>query len=57
MSWLKLKGKTEHQEFGKRLNAGIGMVIVVSQERQERRSILLDVCLVGRDGDGCVMKI
>lgn len=65
LSWLKLEGKIEHDEFAKTFNTGLGMVMVVSQEDVQETMEELSkagetVYQVGnvteRHKDGCVLK-
>ena len=65
LSWLKLEGKIEHDEFAKTFNTGLGMVMVVSQEHVQETMEELSkagetVYQVGsvmkRREDGCVLK-
>ena len=65
LSWLKLEGKIEHEEFAKTFNTGLGMVMVVSQEHvketvEELRRAGETVYNVGnvteRGEYGCVLK-
>lgn len=65
LSWLKLEGQIEHEEFATTFNTGLGTVMVVSQERvtettEELRKAGETVYKVGivveREGGGCVLK-
>ena len=65
LSWLKHRGKIEHEEFATTFNTGLGMVIVVSPENvsetmEELKKVGETVYnvgrLVGRDGKGCVVR-
>lgn len=65
LSWLKVEGKIEHEEFAKTFNTGLGMVMVVSQEHVEETMEELKKAgetvynvgrVVEREGEGCVLK-
>lgn len=65
LSWLKLQGKIEHEEFAKTFNTGLGMVMVVSEEKVNEVMEELEKAgekvyrvgsLVERKGEGCILK-
>ena len=65
LSWLKREGQVEHLEFAKTFNTGLGMVLVVGQERVKETMEELEKAgervynvgkLVNRQGDGCILK-
>ena len=64
LSWLKLTGQIEHEEFAKTFNTGLGMVMVVNEEHVNETMEELEKVgemvynvgrLVERGGDGCVL--
>lgn len=64
LKWFKQAGNIEAAEFARTWNTGIGMVIVVSEEKAEKARKVLEeagekVSVVGklikRTGDGCVL--
>ncbi len=65
LSWFKLKGKIEHEEFAKTFNTGLGMVMVVSQEHLNGTMEELEKAgetvynvgsVVEREREGCVLR-
>ena len=65
LSWLKLKGKVEHEEFAKTFNTGLGMVIVVGQAqvretmedlKQAGERVYKVGNVIERQEQGCVLK-
>ncbi len=65
LSWLKVKGQIDHEEFAKTFNTGLGMVMVVSQEHVKETTEELEkagetVYKVGsvteRLGKGCTLR-
>ena len=65
LKWLKQAGNVESHEFARTWNTGLGMVIVVSQERAKEAQQVLEEAgekvyvlgkLIARDGEGCVLN-
>lgn len=65
LSWVKVKGKIEHEEFAKTFNTGLGMVMVIGQEHvtesmEELQKAGETVYKVGRVvervREGCVIR-
>lgn len=65
LSWFKVEGKIEHEEFAKTFDTGLGMVMVVSredasetmEELKKAGEMVYDVgCVVERARDGCMLK-
>lgn len=63
--WLKLQGKIGHEEFAKTFNTGLGMVMVVSEEKVNEVMGELEKAgetvykvgnLVERKAEGCILK-